>query len=125
MTMSISSFFWHPVVGFAMLNCKMKKNRTFVLDVREWGEVEQMRLQMKITQKEEVKLKIEIMDNPFEWSRCGCNVRDVLSLRFCMMCFGEVLCGFFFLGFGFFPDEWGQGPNLNKWSLSFREIRHQ
>ena len=25
---SISSFFWHPVVGFAMLNCKTKKNLT-------------------------------------------------------------------------------------------------
>jgi hypothetical protein len=23
---SISSFFWHPVVGFAMLNCPYKKN---------------------------------------------------------------------------------------------------
>ena len=32
---------------------------------------------------------------------------------------------FFFWVLGFFPDEWGQGPNLNKWSLAFREIRHQ
>ena len=95
-----------------MLNCKTKKNRTFVLDVREWGKVEQMWLQMKITQKEEAKLKIEIMDSPFEWSKCGCNVRDVLSLGFCMMRFGEVLCGFFFffLGFGFFPRRMGPRP---------------
>ena len=38
------------------------------------------------------------------------------------------ICFFFFGGgggLGFFPDEWGQGPNLNKWSLAFREIRHQ
>ena len=70
-----------------------------------------MRLQMKMTQKEEVKLKIEIMDSPFEWSRCGCNVRDVLSLRFCMMHFGEVLCGFFFFfGFWVFPRRMGPRP---------------
>jgi hypothetical protein len=24
---SISSFFWHPVVGFAMLNCPYKKKK--------------------------------------------------------------------------------------------------
>ena len=99
-----------------------------MLDVREWGGVEQMRLQMKMTQKEEAKLKIEIMDNPFDWIKCGCKVRDVLSLGFCMMRFGEVLCGFFFFFFFwvlvFFPNEWGQGPNLNKWSLALREIRH-
>ena len=64
-----------------------------MLDVREWGGVEQMRLQMKMTQKEEAKLKVEIMDSPFEWSRCGCKVRDVLSLGFCMWVF------FFFFGF--------------------------
>ena len=92
---SISSFFWHPVVGFAMLNCKTKKNltvsfyvfvcvrerkrereRTFMLDVREWGGVEQMRLQMKMTQKEEARL-----------------------LGFCMMRFGEMPCVFFFFFF--------------------------
>ena len=31
----VSSFFWHPIVGFAMLNFKTKKNITFMLDVRE------------------------------------------------------------------------------------------
>ena len=40
----ISSFFWHPVVGFAMLNFKTNKNITFMLDVREWGRVEQMKM---------------------------------------------------------------------------------
>ena len=62
-------------------------HRTFVLDVREWGGVEQMRLQMKMTQKEEAKL--------------------VLSLGFCMMRFGEILlCGFFF-GFWVFSQTNG------------------
>ena len=76
-----------------------------MLDVREWGGVEQMRLQMKMTQKEEAKLKVEIMDSPFEWSRCGCKVRDVLSLGFCMWVFF-----FFFLGFRFFPRRMGPRP---------------
>ena len=77
-----------------------------MFDVREWGGVEQMRLQMKMTQKEEARL-----------------------LGFCMMRFGEMPCVFFFFFFfwvlGFFPDEWDQGPNLNKRSLALREIRPQ
>ena len=61
-----------------------------MLDVREWGGVEQMRLQMKMTQKEEATL-----------------------LGFCMMRFGEMPCVFFFfffLGFGFFPRRMGPRP---------------
>ena len=65
-----------------------ERERTFMLDVREWGGVEQMRLQMKMTQKEEARL-----------------------LGFCMMRFGEMPCVFFFLGFGFFPRRMGPRPN--------------
>ena len=69
-----------------------------MLDVREWGGVEQMRLQMKMTQ---------IGSKAYAFFR-------VFLVFF-----------FFFLGLGFFPNEWGQGPNLNKWSLALRDIRHQ
>ena len=41
----------------------------------------------------------------------------------------DAMCVFFFFFFfwvlGFFPDEWDQGPNLNKRSLALREIRPQ
>ena len=36
----------------------------------------------------------------------------------------DAMCIFFWV-LGFFPDEWDQGPNLNKRSLALREIRPQ
>ena len=110
---SISSFFWHPVVGFAMLNCKTKTNVTISVYVFVCVCVCERERERE---REHLHLGVELADAAANEEE----VRLVLPLGFCMMRSGEIRCGFFILWFWVFSQRnGGQGPNLDKW------IRHQ